>query len=261
VLIAGLLANSGCTTVVESVATRDHTEKMLRAFQADIEQARHGDQTRITVRPSQLQATRVFVPGDASSAAFVWAAAALVPGSCVTVEQVGLNPTRTGFLSVLERMGAQVRIENLHTVAGEPIGDVTVEAAPLSAVRISAPEIPALIDELPVIAVLAAYAEGTTVVEGAGELRVKETDRIRAVVSGLQALGVKARELPDGFAIDGGGEVLGGTVDSYNDHRIAMSFAVAGLAASAPVTVEGWECVSISYPTFLQTLQELGVML
>jgi 3-phosphoshikimate 1-carboxyvinyltransferase len=259
VLIAGLLANSGSTTVVETVATRDHTEKMLRAFQADIEQSRQGGEIRTTVRPSQLQGTRVYVPGDASSAAFVWAAAALVPGSCVTVQQVGLNPTRTGFLSVLERMGARVRIENVHTVAGEPMGDVTVEAAPLSPVRITAAEIPALIDELPVIAVLSAYAKGTTVVEGASELRVKETDRIRAVVSGLQALGVAARELPDGFAIDGRGEVGGGTVDSCNDHRIAMSFAVAGLAANDPVTVKGWECVAISFPTFLQTLQELGV--
>jgi 3-phosphoshikimate 1-carboxyvinyltransferase len=259
ILLAGLLAESGDTTVTELRPTRNHTENMLTAFGAPLRQVSDGTSQTIVVSPgATLQGTRVVVPGDISSAAFILAAAAVVQGSVVTVQGVGLNPTRIGFLNVLSRMGANVQIANVQTIAGEPIGDVTVSSSALQGVRIDEAEIPSLIDELPILAVLAAYANGETVVSGAEELRVKETDRIRAVVEGLQAIGVDAEERPDGFLIRGQGKVKGGTVHSYDDHRIAMSFAVAGLASQDPVTVQNWDCVGISYPTFLETLRMVG---
>ncbi|MCF8563768.1 3-phosphoshikimate 1-carboxyvinyltransferase [Alicyclobacillus tolerans] len=261
VLVAGVLAKTGATVVIEPEPSRDHTENMLRAFGADIRVERTQNATRIAVSPNQvLKATHVKVPGDISSAAFILAAAALVPGSHVTVRGIGLNPTRAGFLEVLKRMGANISMSNVETVAGEAIGDVTVSYGPLQGTDIAPHEVPSLIDELPILAILGAYAAGTTTVSGAGELRVKETDRISAIVEGLTKVGVQASERLDGFEVLGtGGCVPGGSIDSHKDHRIAMSFAVCGLASETAVEVRDWDCVNISYPSFLQTFERLGV--
>lgn len=259
VLIAGLLAESGTTTVIETLPSRDHTENMLTAFGARVLRERVDGQQVIRVDSGQsLLGTTVQVPGDISSAAFLLAAACLVEGSSITVKQLGLNATRTGFLDVLTRMGADIRIENPRHVAGEPIGDVTIHASSLQGTVIEPHEVPSMIDELPMIAVLAAKAHGTTLIQGAAELRVKETDRISAVVAGLQAVGVDVEELADGMKVHGQGHIPGGSVDSHHDHRIAMSFAVAGLCSESGVAVENWDCVQISYPTFLQSLAEIG---
>lgn len=261
-LVAGLLAESGSTTVVEKLPTRDHTENMLSAFGVHLSREHGADGHSVCVESGQtLFGTTVQVPGDISSAAFLLAAACMVKDSVLTVRSIGLNPTRTGILNVLRRMGAEVVVENQKLVAGERIGDVTVSAKDLSATVIEPVEVPSMIDELPVIAVLAARAKGTTVIQGASELRVKETDRIAAVVAGLRAIGVNVEELDDGMKIHGNGRISGGRVDSYDDHRIAMSFAVAGLASESGVTVQNWDCVQISYPTFLESLRQVGMEL
>ncbi|WP_231493375.1 3-phosphoshikimate 1-carboxyvinyltransferase [Alicyclobacillus macrosporangiidus] len=262
ILVAGLLAHDGVTAVTEPEATRDHTENLLTAFGVHVKRTSSPAGNRIEVEPGQvLRGAPVAVPGDPSSAAFLIAAAALVPGSAVTVTGVGLNATRTGFLRVLGRMGARIELGNLRKVSGEVVGDITVTHGPLTGVEIEPAEVPSLIDELPVLAVLAAFAEGTTRVRGAAELRVKETDRIAAVAEGLRAMGVLVDEAEDGFTVYGRGMVDGGVVDSHGDHRIAMSFAVAGLASRRGVTVHGWDCVNISYPTFAATLEQLGASL
>jgi 3-phosphoshikimate 1-carboxyvinyltransferase len=258
-LLAGLLAAEGTTTVVEPVPTRDHTESMLSAFGAEL----HTDYTpagrRLSIRSGQrLNGIPVSVPGDASSAAFLLAAAAIVPDSRITIAGVGLNPTRTGLLHVMARMGIHLDISNLRTIGGEAQGDVTVRHGVIRGVTITGDEVPSLIDELPIIAVLAAFAEGETHVTGAEELRVKETDRITAIVTGLQAIGVNVEERHDGFLIHGQSKVQGGRVDSFGDHRIAMSFAVAGCASETGVQVEQWSAVNISYPTFAASMSQLG---
>ena len=259
VLIAGCLAAKETTVVVERTASRDHTENMLPAFGATMRRmSLEGGGYRIEVNPNQtLQGTHVVVPGDMSSAAFLLAAAALVPGSSVSVLDVGLNKGRTGILNVLKRMGAKVEIANERIMAGEPIGDVTVSHHQLLATDILPDEVPAIVDEIPLIAVLAAFAEGETVIHGAEELRVKETDRIHATVAGLRAIGVDAQELPDGMRIRGQSSVQGGKIDSFHDHRIAMSFAVAGLLTKHPIHIENWSCVAISFPTFLDVMDEV----
>lgn len=262
ILLAGILAADGSTTVTEGRKSRDHTETMLKAFGASICTDTTADgHHRITVDPQQtLLGTSVVVPGDLSSAAFLLAAGAIVPNSRVTIAGVGLNPTRSGLLNVMGRMGIQTEIQNLKTVSGEVMGDVTVTHGTIRPVRISCEEIPSLIDELPIIAVLAAYANGRTVVEGAEELRVKETDRISTIVLGLRQIGVNALETEDGFVIEGNGTVTGGRVDSFDDHRIAMSFAVAGLASQTGVRVDRWSAVNISFPNFASILEKLGAI-
>lgn len=258
-LIAGLLAESGITTVVENLPSRDHTENMLQAFGVHLHREFQEGRLVTSVESGQhLQGTTVLVPGDISSAAFMLAAAAILTGSEVTVQTVGLNPTRTGILNVLRRMGAKVTLSNERIVAGEPIGDVTVVGQQLVATVVEAHEIPALIDELPVISILASRAKGTTIIRGAAELRVKETDRIAAMVSGLRNIGVKVEELEDGLIVHGGTAIPGGVVDSFGDHRIAMSFAIAGLASESGVEVQNWDCVNISYPSFLNHLESIG---
>lgn len=258
-LVAGLLADSGTTTVVENLPSRDHTENMLQAFGVTLHREfQDGNLVTSVESGQQLQGTGVLVPGDISSAAFMFAAAAILSGSEVTVETVGLNPTRTGVLHVLRRMGADVTVKNERMVAGEPIGDVTVVGRPLVGTVVEANEIPALIDELPVISVLAARAQGTTVIRGAAELRVKETDRITAMVAGLRNIGVNVEELEDGLVVHGDTTLRGGVVDSFGDHRIAMSFAIAGLASESGVEVLDWDCVNISYPSFLSNLASIG---
>lgn len=251
VLLAGLLAE-GPTTVVEPTPTRDHTERMLAAFGAPIR--RDGD--RVSVTAAALRGHEVRVCGDISSAAFLLAAAAGMPGSELTIEHVGLNPTRTGFLDVLRALGAEVDVRQTGEDTGEPVGAVTVRGRRLRGVRIGGSLIPRVIDELPVLCVIATAAEGETVISDAAELRVKESDRIAVIARGLRALGGEVEERPDGLTVYGS-RLHGGRVGSAGDHRIAMAFAVAGLLAGGPVTVEGAESIKVSFPEFGRVLQEV----
>jgi len=252
VLLAGLFAE-GQTTVVEAVPTRDHTERMLVAFGAPVR--RDGDRVSLTAAP--LRGREVRVPGDISSAAFLLAAAAAMPGSEVTVDDVGLNPTRRGVLDVLRAMGAHVDARQTGEDTGEPVGTVTVRGRRLRGVRLGGSLIPRVIDELPVLCVIATAADGETVISDAAELRVKESDRIAVIARGLRALGGEVEERPDGLTIYGG-RLRGGRVNCGGDHRIAMAFAVAGVLAEGAVTVEGAESVSISFPHFVETLQAVA---
>jgi 3-phosphoshikimate 1-carboxyvinyltransferase len=252
VLLAGMFAE-GETTVVEPVQSRDHTERMLKLNKV---KTSSGFETKIScdyvVEPKEYD-----IAGDISSAAFFLAAAAILPNSSVTAAGVTLNPTRAGFLDVLVMMGAKVEIGNIHEAAGEPIGDVTVSHSELKGVEIKGEQIPRLIDELPVIAVLGAYAEGETVVRDAHDLRRKESDRIVAIVDNLEAMGAEVEELDDGFSINGNGSLRGAEIDSYKDHRIAMAFAIAGLAAQGTTTVRNAQWAQISFPEFFEILEKL----
>jgi 3-phosphoshikimate 1-carboxyvinyltransferase len=251
VLLAGLLADDE-TTVIEPLPTRDHTEIMLRAAGVAIT----ADGNRVTVSGERhIELGAVDVPGDFSSAAFFVAAATLVPGSEVRLRGVGVNPTRTGFLTVLERMGGDVQVERRDTAGGEPAGDLLVRAAELRGTTVEPGEVPLTIDELPLVALLGAFAEGTTVVHGAEELRRKESDRVTTVVEGLRAAGARIEAAPDGFVVAGGGELQGGEIDAAGDHRIAMLGAVAGMASRTGVEVNGFEAAAVSYPTFADDLR------
>ena len=252
ILLAALAAD-GPTTIVELSPTRDHTERLLRRCGVRVQ----GD-CELRLEPGPVRAPgELRPPGDVSSAAFFIAAACCVPGSEVTLQHVGLNPTRTGVLAVLRRMGADI-VTDVEDDGWEPRGRVTVRACPLSAVRIDATEAPGLIDELPLLMVAAACARGTTQLFGLGELRVKETDRLRSMTDGLAALGVWVRPTgPDAIEIDGGA-IMGGRADSTGDHRTAMSLAIAGLVAERPTTVTGAECVAKSYPGFFAHLAALA---
>src|SRR2546422_530312 len=251
VLLAGLLAE-GPTTVVEPTPTRDHTERMLAAFGAPIR--RDGD--RVSVTAAALRGHEVRVCGDISSAAFLLAAAAAMPGSELTVEHVGLNPTRTGFLDVLRALGAEADVRQTGEGAGEPVGGVSGRGRRLRGVRIGGSLIPRVIDELPVLCVIATAAEGETVISDAAELRVKESDRIAVIARGLRALGGEVEERPDGLTVYSS-RLHGGRVASAGDHRIAMAFAVAGLLAGGPVTVEGAESIAVSFPEFTRVLRDV----
>jgi 3-phosphoshikimate 1-carboxyvinyltransferase len=258
VLIAGMLASEGVTTVTESVLTRDHTENMLEAFGVKLQREPMTDGQRIQVQPAQqLQGAVIEIPGDFSSAAFLIAAGLLVDESQIVLENVGVNPTRVGLLRVLDRMGARIERFNHKILVKEDVADIKVNASTLQATTIVADEIPSLIDELPIIAILATRANGMTSVTGARELRVKETDRIHALVTGLRAIGVKVDEWEDGFSVEGPQIIQGGVVDSFGDHRIAMSFAIAGLISAQGVTILGWDCVDISFPEFENALRRM----
>ena len=254
VLLAGVNA-SGQTTVVEPAPTRDHTELMLESAGVHV---RRGP-TSITVRPAaSLRLGEVDVPGDFSSAAPLLAAAALVPGSDITIHDVGLNPRRTGLLDVLERMGAHLAVFNRRRAGGEQVGDVQIQYSELGAVEVGADEVPRLVDELPLVALLASHARGKSVVRGAAELRVKESDRIEAVSDGLRACGAHLRSRPDGWTITGvPARLRGGRVDARGDHRIAMLGAVAGLASRDGVELRGAETVAISFPGFFELLNSV----
>jgi 3-phosphoshikimate 1-carboxyvinyltransferase len=254
VMLAGLCAD-GTTAIVEQQKSRDHTERMLAAMGADIKV----DGLTVSVKGgSQLRATEVTVPADFSSAAFFIAAALIVPGSEIIIKTAGMNPTRNGLLKVIKDMGAAVRIENRREVSGEPVADIICSTAQrLKAVKISGEIMPSLIDEFPIICILAGLADGVTEIRGAEELRVKESDRIKAVVSGLAELGVAVTEYPDGMDIRGGSGFREGTVESYGDHRIAMAFSVAALVARGPVKINDASCVDISFPGFYERLKEL----
>jgi 3-phosphoshikimate 1-carboxyvinyltransferase len=271
ILLAGLQAE-GKTTVVEKVATRDHTERMLAAMKAPIEivapnfdpstlegrLAKEQKEIRITVtRAGTLAPLSMKIPGDLSSAAFLVTAAVLVPKSKITIREVGLNPTRTAFLNVLKRMGAEVNWKVEEERGGEPVGSITARHSTLKGTKIAGEIVPNLIDELPLLACLAATAEGTTVIRDAGELRKKESDRIVAVTSNLRKMGVKVGELEDGWAIEGPAELTGGNIESFGDHRIAMSFSVLGLVASGETLISQPECVEVSFPGFFDALERL----
>ncbi|HEX6206512.1 MAG TPA: 3-phosphoshikimate 1-carboxyvinyltransferase [Solirubrobacterales bacterium] len=252
-LFAGLLAG-GETRVVEPLPSRDHTERMLSAAGAPIE--RVGD--AVVVRPvERLEPGRIVVPADISSAAFFVVAASLVEGSEVVLEEVNVNPTRTGLLTILERMGAEVEREGEREEGGEPIAELRVRPASLQATEVGGAEIPLAIDELPLVALAACFAEGTTVIRDAEELRRKESDRIETVTAALRALGGKVEPTADGMVIEGTGGLRGGTIDSRGDHRIAMLGAVAGLASKEGVEVRGMDAAAVSYPGFEADLASL----
>ena len=252
-LLAGLTAD-GPTTVHQPGPARDHTERLLQAMGA----ALTVDGLSVTLRPLHLQPLTFHVPGDLSSAAFPLVAATLLPGSKITLHDVGLNPTRTGLLDVLQAMGANVTVSAKGEEAGEPVGDLTVRGGALQGTSIEGTTVVRMIDEFPALAVAATQATGTTVVRDAAELRVKETDRIAVVVNELRALGARIEARPDGFIVEGPTPLHGGTVDSHGDHRLAMALAVAGLLAKAPVTVRNTACSADSFPGFAQTLRQLG---
>jgi 3-phosphoshikimate 1-carboxyvinyltransferase len=255
ILLAGLHAQ-GRTTVVESVPTRDHTERLLRAMGVGVRREPTGDGTAISLCAEPVRPVEVAVPGDISSACVIAAAAALLPGSEVQIHEVGLNPTRTGFLSILRRMGAELEYEASGSDP-EPVGTIRVRPGRLHATTVGADEIPAMVDELPLLALMATQAEGATEVHGATELRRKESDRITGSVEGLRALGADAQELPDGFVVQGPTPLRGGRCDAHRDHRLAMMLRLAGLIASGPVHVEGLEYTGDSFPGFEATLGAL----
>ncbi|MEN9520486.1 MAG: 3-phosphoshikimate 1-carboxyvinyltransferase [Cyanobacteriota bacterium] len=252
VLLAGLMVN-GQTTVTEPALSRDHSERMLQAFGATLEIDRHTHSVTLTGQPT-LRGQKVIVPGDISSAAFWLVAGAIVPDSDLLIENVGVNPTRTGILEALEMMEADITRLNERVVAGEPVADLRVRCSKLKACEIGGDLIPRLIDEIPILAVAAAFAEGTTVIKDAAELRVKESDRLAVMATELGKMGAKITELEDGLEITGGYELKGSETDSFGDHRIAMSLAIAALNAQGQTTINRAEAASISYPDFVDTL-------
>jgi 3-phosphoshikimate 1-carboxyvinyltransferase len=255
ILLAGLMAD-GTTTVTEPALSRDHSERMLQAFGATV-QIDPDTCSASVVGPATLTGQPVIVPGDISSAAFWMVAAAIVPGSDLVIENVGINPTRTGILEALQRMEAEITLENQRMATGEPVADIRVRHSRLKACTLEGDLIPRLIDEVPILAVAAAMAEGTTMIRDAAELRVKESDRLAVMATQLGHMGAAVTELPDGLEITGGHPLTGASVDSHTDHRIAMSLAIAALIAQGPTTIHRAEAAAISYPDFTPTLQQL----
>jgi 3-phosphoshikimate 1-carboxyvinyltransferase len=255
-LLAGLEAE-GETTIEEPGVSRDHTERMLVAMGARLSRREGGVGARVKLEPGPLEAIDVDVPGDLSSAAPFLALAAATPSGAVTVEGVGLNPTRSGFLAILGRMGAEITIESA-TDEHEPRGTVRVVGRHLVAVEIGDEEVPRAIDELPLVAVLATQADGVTRVRGAGELRVKESDRIAAITAGLRAMGARIETTDTGFEIEGPTPLRGSALDAAGDHRIAMALAVAARLARGPSRLTGAEWIAVSYPDFLEDMARMG---
>ncbi len=253
VLLAGLYADD-ITSVSEPSVSRNHTELMLSAFGADIQT--EGTTASIIPNPV-LSGQKVIVPGDISSAAYFIAAGLIVPESEILIQNVGVNPTRDGILRIALQMGGKIEKLNERTVSGEPVCDLLVRSSSLHAATVEGDMIPTLIDEIPVIAVMAAFAQGTTVIRDAAELKVKESNRIDTVVSNLSAMGCEITPTDDGMIIHGGRMLHGNTVDSHLDHRIAMSLAIAALAADGETTIKDGECVDISYPNFYRDLEAL----
>ncbi|KPK40863.1 MAG: 3-phosphoshikimate 1-carboxyvinyltransferase [Gammaproteobacteria bacterium SG8_47] len=253
-LLAGLYAR-GRTCVREPAPTRDHTERMLAGFGYPVER----DGNRVCVEGGgRLAATRIDVPADISSAAFFLVGASIAPGGQLRLEHVGMNPTRVGVINILRLMGADLRVQNERTVGGEPVADLEVRSAPLRGIRIPEDQVPLAIDEFPALFVAAACAEGETVLTGARELRVKESDRIQAMADGLSVLGIDARPTEDGIVIRGG-SLGAGVVDSHGDHRIAMSFAMAALRASGPIEILDCANVATSFPGFTALARGAGL--
>ena len=258
ILLAGLYAD-GETSVTEPGLSRNHTELMLKEFGADIRSVHDLDCSRTTavIRPcGELHGQKITVPGDISSAAYFIAAGLIVPDSEIRITNVGINPTRAGMLKVCEDMGAQIELSNERTEGGEKIADITVKTSRLHGTVIEGDIIPALIDEIPIIAVMAAVAEGTTIIRDAAELKVKETDRIETVTDNLKAMGCDITPAPDGMIINGG-RLKGASIHTLLDHRIAMAFSIAALAAEGRTHILDSKCVDVSYPTFYDTFEEL----
>ena len=254
ILLAGLGA-SGVTTVIEPVLSRDHTEKMLQGLGAEF--SFNGLTATVSPLISPLESFKLSVPGDSSTGAFFAAAAAMMPGSSIIIDRILWNPTRIGFYSTLYQMGAGVDCMGQWDEAGERIGKLNVFYQSLKGVHITKEDIPGLIDELPIIAILATQAEGKTEVSGAGELRVKECDRIHAICSNLERMGADIEESQDGFIIHGPKQLNGAEIETFHDHRIAMAFTIAGLVANGDVMLDYPECASISFPEFYNELERL----
>ena len=256
-LLLAALTAKGPSTVIEPAHSRDHSERMLRAFGADLEVG--GEMGRhITVRPgANLRGQHVVVPGDISSAAFWLVAGALVPGADLTIENVGLNPTRTGVLEVLEQMQARIEVLNQRDVAGEPVGDLRVRQGPLQPFNFGEEIMPRLVDEVPILAVAACFCDGVSRISGASELRVKETDRLAVMARQLKAMGASIEEHDDGLTIHGGQPLRGAALDSETDHRVAMSLAVAAMLAEGDSTLARSEAAAVSYPSFWSDLERL----
>jgi 3-phosphoshikimate 1-carboxyvinyltransferase len=254
VLLAGLYAE-GETTTVEPAPTRDHTERMLRGFGYQVDS---NDDTASLNGGGRLTSTRINVPADISSAAFFMVAAAIVPGSDITLRHVGVNPTRIGVINILRQMGANIELFNPAQVGDEPVADIRVRYAPLKGIAIPEDQVPLAIDEFPVLFVAAACAEGKTILTGAEELRVKESDRIQSMADGLVTLGVDAVATDDGIHIVGG-EIGSGEVESFDDHRIAMAFSIAALRANGPITIKETNNVATSFPNFISLARQVGI--
>ena len=252
-LLAGLYA-AGETIIKEPLPTRDHTERMLSIMQADI---MISHQEIIIIGGKYLKGTDLFIPGDISSAAYFIAAASILKDSQIVISQVGVNPTRTGIIKILKRMGAKINILNYQIKSNEPQADLEIEYSELKGIEIMPEEVPFLIDELPLIALVATQAQGKTIVSGAKELRVKETDRLKAIVSELKKMGANIKEKEDGFIVVGPSKLQGAACESYHDHRIAMSLAIAALLAEGKTVIKNSECIDISFPGFENTLQKL----
>lgn len=253
VLLAGLYAD-GPTSVTEPNVSRNHTELMLKMLGADVKTI----DTTATIQPNpRLMAQKIEVPGDISSAAYFIAAGLIVPGSQLVIKNVGINPTRDGIIRVCKQMGANIAIENIRNTDTEAVADIVVSYSELKGTEIGGSIIPTLIDEIPIIAIMACFAKGQTVIKDAGELKVKESNRIDVMVNNLSSMGADIIATEDGMIINGGRPLQGVTIDSKLDHRIAMSFTIAGLVSDSPVEVLGAECVNISYPSFYEDLKRL----
>ena len=259
ILLAGLSADSP-TRVVEPSLSRDHTERLLAALGARLDQDHLPDGShQVTIQPeAELRAIDLTVPGDLSSAAF-WLIAGLAhPQARLRLAGIGLNPSRTGLIDALHRMGGQIAVAAERLIGGEPVADLTVESSDLRAIEVGADLIPRLIDEVPALAVAACFARGRTVIRDAQELRVKESDRIQTIAAELSKIGARISERPDGLEIEGTGRLAGGaTVDSHGDHRVALALAMAGLLADAPITITGADAVAVSYPGFWDTFERV----
>jgi len=253
-LLAGLYAE-GKTCVTEPAPTRDHTERMLRGFGYPVS----SDGARVCLEPGfRLTATDMVVPGDISSAAFFIVGASIAPDSRVEIKNIGINPTRTGILFILKQMGADITLKNERTVGGETVADLLIQSAPLHGIHIDEAHVPLAIDEFPAILIAAAVASGETILSGAEELRVKESDRIATMARGLTNIGVDVTETPDGMRVQGG-QIPGGTVDSRGDHRIAMAFAMAGLRSEKEIIIEDCDNVATPFPDFQSLAESCGL--
>jgi 3-phosphoshikimate 1-carboxyvinyltransferase len=255
ILLAGLFAE-GDTIIEQTLSSRDHTERLLKLMGADLQY----DDTHLCLQPlsSPLTSVDITVPGDISSAAYWLVAGAIHPNARIKIFNCGINPTRTGIIDVLVAMKARLRIENQRNEANEPVADLVIESSQLKATEISSDIIPRLIDEIPVLAVAACMAHGNTIIKGAGELRVKESDRIATTARELSRLGAKIEELPDGMVIHGGATLSGAEVKSHLDHRLAMSLAIAGLIAKSATTICDAQVAEVSYPDFWTQLEKLA---
>ncbi|MDP2942794.1 MAG: 3-phosphoshikimate 1-carboxyvinyltransferase, partial [Candidatus Omnitrophota bacterium] len=253
ILLAGLYAD-GTTSVTEPSKSRDHTERMLQAFGAKVSV----NGLKVSIEGgARLNPQEITIPGDISSAAFFMVGASIVKGSKITLKSVGLNPTRSGVIDILKRMGAKITIENRREVASEPVGDIIIESSQLRGITIAGELVPRSIDELPVVMIAAAYAEGMTIIKGAKELRVKETDRIKSISANLNEMGGKIGVKGDDIIIEGTGNLKGIAVQSFGDHRTAMSILIAGLAAHGETTIDDTACINKSYPDFIRDLESL----